>query len=213
MHIKNIIFDFGFVLLGLNEQATVVKLAELLDIQPHEVFTFIAKNSQFYKFECGEIDADTFLNSIIKSAKKPISKNQIIDAWNAMLLDFPIAHIELLINLKSKYRTFLLSNTNIIHQIAFEENMKKQGIEYSMHDLFEQVWYSHTIHMRKPHVATYKAVLEMAQINANETIFLDDKLENIEGAQKAGLHTIHITETIKTLDVFNSDGTIKMLNF
>lgn len=46
---------------------------------------------------------------------KVCSKKEIIDAWNAMIVEFPEENWLLLNELKTKYKLFLMSNTNIIH--------------------------------------------------------------------------------------------------
>ena len=199
--VENIIFDFGGVILNLDEQATFTQL-ELLMGKTKSEMPDILEKSQFYDFECGHISADEFIANLQSLATTPFSKQQFLDAWNAMLLDFPEEHITLLRNLKSHFRTFLLSNTNVIHIEAFEKNMKHQGIPYHMRELFEEVWYSSSIGMRKPYPDTYRAMIQRAHIIPERTLFLDDKQENLDGAAQAGLQTMLITPTNTICSIF-----------
>jgi len=200
--IKNIIFDFGRVILELHEQKTIQGLSKILNLEFKDFYTIVAGNADLEEYEIGKISSHDFIQSLVDIAPKGTKPEDIIEAWNAMLGEFPKAHVELLKKLKTQYRTFLLSNTNELHVIAFEAEMKKQGIKESMTDLFEKVWYSNEIQMRKPYPETYIAVMKEANIKPEETLFLDDRQENLDGAKKAGLHVQLINDDFTTLDFF-----------
>ena len=87
-----------------------------------------------------------------------MTEEEVINAWNALLLDFPQERIELLRNLKEKYRLFLLSNTNLIHYRKFQQQIYLQTGGY-LEDLFEKTYYSHTVGLSKPDVAIFQLVI------------------------------------------------------
>jgi putative hydrolase of the HAD superfamily len=123
---------------------------------------------------------------------------QAEEAWNAILLDFRMQSIDYLIVLRKRYRLFLLSNTNSIHQKAFEKKFREQTGLDSLDLFFEKALYSHQIGMRKPYESTYTKVLEMLGIRGEETLFIDDSPVNIGPAVKAGIHT-HLLKADETL--------------
>lgn len=188
MRIKNIIFDLGGVVLDLDQGRTLRAFKRLgtdLDEINHE-------DSVFIDYELGKIDEAYFLQSLFTYLKGDASKEQIKDAWNAMLLDLPKERIELLRQLKKHYRLFLLSNTNHTH---IEEVYRAHGKEI-FDELFEIQFLSHQMGSRKPMLACYQQVLDQAEIKAEESVFIDDSRINIKGAQQAGLHTILANEPI-----------------
>ncbi|HPY82317.1 MAG: HAD family phosphatase [Bacteroidales bacterium] len=201
--VENIIFDFGGVILNLDEQATFSQLQLLMGKSASDI-PKIMELSRFYDFECGKITEHEFIENLLALSNNPFSKQDFISAWNAMLLDFPQKHVNLLLSLKTHFRTFLLSNTNVIHIEAFEKNMKQQGITFSMSDLFEEVWYSSSIGMRKPNPETYRAVTQKVNIIPERTLFLDDKQENLNGAAQIGLQTMLVTPTNSICSIFKS---------
>jgi len=201
--INNIIFDFGGVILNLNESLTNAALCKLIECESNELYEKLNSSNIFYDFECGKISPQIFINHVKSISAKPISDKQVVDAWNAMLLDFPQKHIELLLQLKSKFRTFLLSNTNAIHEAAFTQNLINQSSRYTIYDMFEKVWYSHELGLRKPNHDIFLEVLSQANLKPENTIFLDDRLDNITAASEVGLHTIHITKENGILQIFN----------
>jgi len=188
MAIKNIIFDLGGVVLNLDQDKTLRAFKRLgadLDELNHE-------SSLFLDYEVGKIDSDFFLHTLYTHLKGEATNEQITQAWNALLLDLPAFRIELLRQLKKKYRLFLLSNTNTIHIDAIYDVYGKEIFE----ELFEKIYLSHEIGMRKPSIACYQFVLNDANIKGVETVFVDDSKINIKGAQEAGINTIWAKEPL-----------------
>ncbi|MCL4482542.1 MAG: HAD-IA family hydrolase, partial [Bacteroidetes bacterium] len=117
--------------------------------------------------------------------------HEIEDAWGAMLIDFPAGIINYLIELKGKYRLFLLSNTNEIHVRRFEQ-IFEDAFGYPISRLFEKCYYSNEIGFRKPNAEAFLAVLKDASINPAETLFVDDLQQNTEAAKTLGMKVLHI---------------------
>lgn len=192
--IKNIIFDFGGILLNLDPSRTATCFAALFGSQAAQVqaYLHLDNNNIFTDYEVGKIDTATFVAAIQAANPIPTTAEQIETAWSAMLLDFPPQRIALLRELKEAgYRLFLLSNINEIHlrdvRIIMENTLGLSDFD----SFFEAVYYSHLIGHRKPEKATYDYVLQQAGIEASESVFVDDTASNLVGARQAGLHTIH----------------------
>ena len=99
--------------------------------------------------------------------------------------------------LKNKYKLFLLSNTNVIHQVAFNKIFKNTVEKTSFNSLFNKAYYSHEIGLRKPDAAAYQYVLNENRLQPQETLFIDDTPGNIEGAKVVGMPTILLTKGVK----------------
>lgn len=111
-----------------------------------------------------------------------------------MLGELTAENYELLKKIRSQYRTFLLSNTNEIHIDFFVKGIEKSFGRNVLPEMFEKIYYSHTVQMRKPHVEIYQHVLKDAGLTGSETIFIDDLEENIVAARKAGILAYHLTQ-------------------
>jgi|LauGreDrversion2_2_1035103.scaffolds.fasta_scaffold01879_3 HAD superfamily hydrolase (TIGR01509 family) len=188
MAIKNIIFDLGGVVLNLDQEKTL-RAFKRLGANLEELNL---ENSIFLDFETGKVDENYFLQSIFTLLKGNASKEQITQAWNSMLLELPAHRVEIIKQLKSKYRLFLLSNTNSIHINAVFEEHGKTVFE----ELFEKIYLSHEIGIRKPDVACYEYVLRDANLKGSETVFVDDNRLNLKGAESAGINTIWAKEPV-----------------
>jgi putative hydrolase of the HAD superfamily len=138
------------------------------------------------QFEKGLISKENFLNGIQKQIPNA-STNEISNAWNAILLDFPLYRLEFLQKLSKKYRLFLLSNTDSIHIETFEQ---KNGISFysDFYQCFEKVYFSFEIGLRKPEAEIFNYLVNKHNIVAKHTLFVDDKKENTDAALSLGFN-------------------------
>lgn len=185
--IRNIIFDFGDVFLNLDKSAThkAFQKLGLSDIPLPMVDTL-------KDYEIGKLTTPLFIEAIREYLPKASAEN-IVTAWNAILLDFPEDRLEFLERLKNtgNHRIFLLSNTNDLHINHVKNQMGKSNY-IRFRSCFEQFYLSHEIGQRKPNPSIYQWVLNQNQLNPQETLFIDDTLENCQGAKVMGINTWHL---------------------
>jgi len=198
--VKNIIFDLGGVLLNLDVAQTRDAFIKLGLTQIDDLFRIGHAESFFKQYEMGTISDEEFVEKARQLSLPDTTGSQIIAAWNVMLLDFPAERVEFLHTLKSKYRLFLFSNTNAIHLQYFHKSYQ-DVYGMAMDDLFEKAYYSHLIKQRKPDVAAFQHVIKESNVDAGETLFIDDALVNVEGARLAGLQAVHLTGGKSILDL------------
>lgn len=192
-NIKNIIFDFGNVLLNINPALTAEAFKKLGIKDESDFFGGRSSIELMVKYERGQATSEEFIQAISASVSDKVTSDQIIDAWNALLLDFPSIRVELLQQLRSDYRLFLLSNTNQIHFEKYTQQF--QAIYgYPLESLFEKMWFSHQIGLSKPDTAVFEFVLKDKNLNPAETLFIDDTLMHVEAARKSGIYGWHLTQ-------------------
>lgn len=204
-NIKNIIFDLGGVLLNLDFGKTAKAFQDLGVTNFNDYFTQTHANPLFKTLETGDVPSEVFYNEFRATTGLRVSNEAIAGAWNAMLLDFPKERIELLQELKKKYRLFLFSNTNAIHYDSFQETFVKE-FAHQFDSLFEKAYYSHLIGHRKPNVSAFEYILIDAGIVAEESVFIDDSLPNVEAAQKAGIHALHLKAPDNVIDLVKKEN-------
>ena len=177
--INTIIFDFGDIFINLDKQATIDGLEKLGLKKWNEDLNQL--NTQFEK---GLISKENFLNGIQKQIPSA-STNEISNAWNAILLDFPLYRLEFLQKLSKKYRLFLLSNTDSIHIDTFEQ---KNGVSFysDFYQCFEKVYFSFEFGLRKPNPETFNHLINNHELAPKRTLFVDDKKENTDAALALG---------------------------
>ena len=179
--IDTIIFDFGDIFINLDKQATISGLQKL---------GMTEWNSEFDRlnllFETGDISHDDFLAGFQKELPNA-STEEILEAWNAVLTDFPLYRLEFLQMLSKKYRLFLLSNTDSIHIETFET---KSGISFysDFYQCFEKVYFSFEIGKRKPNADVFQYLINKHELSPKRTLFIDDKKENTDSAEALGFN-------------------------
>lgn len=195
--IKNIIFDFGDVFLNLDKEAPFHTFKTFgLDEWHNNIQTI---NEQF---EIGVIDENQFLMGF-QQYMPQATTSQIKSAWNSMLLDFPEKRLQFLEHLSKKYNLYLLSNTDAIHIAFFEES---HGVSFAnaFYQCFKKVYFSFEIGLRKPNANCFQHVMNNHHLIPKETLFVDDRLDNIETASSLGFHVWHLQVGQETvLDLFN----------
>jgi len=202
-NIKTVIFDLGGVLFDIDykfTQEAFQKLGSHADFR--EVYSHGKQAGIFDEFEKGNISAAKFREGLRKWLPEHITDKQIDDAWNALLIGLPTDKVELLNRLKKKYNLFLLSNTNEIHlQVVLEmiDNAHSPG---QMGKLFIKEYYSCRIGLRKPDKIIFESVIIENNLEPATTLFIDDILENLRGAELAGLNTLHCTAEVKLHEYF-----------
>jgi FMN phosphatase YigB (HAD superfamily) len=193
-NIKNIIFDYGNVIFSLDFQKSRQAWIDLGINNADDFYGHKVQDPVFTAFERGDISAENFRKRIREIANKPeLTDAQIDHAWNSLLVGIPQGNHELLLSLKSKYRTFLLSNINAIHFDHIMNYLKTNfGFDGNDH-LFEKVYYSHLMRKRKPEAEIFEQVLNENNLDPAETLFIDDSPQHLETAKKLGIQTYLMT--------------------
>lgn len=189
--VKNIIFDLGGVIINLNQELTFLAFKNLFPHQFNKIETQLKQDSWVEKFETGEVSQTQFLN-FFQNYNNQITTEQIVDAWNMMLLNIPIERITLIKQLSKKYNIYLLSNTNSIHLESINNYVNSTFKFKSLDELFIKAYYSHQIELRKPNKAIFEFVLKDANLLPEETLFIDDSVEHTESAKALRIKTYHL---------------------
>jgi len=193
-NIKNIIFDLGEVIIDLDFKKTEKAFLELLHIEGKQLYNYKTQSPIFDQIETGKITPNQFRDALRQKSQLNVSDEDIDAAWNGMLLNIPSQKIQLVQRLQSNYQTFVLSNTNKIHIDYVNEFLLPQHNIKNLNEVFDYVYYSHEIGERKPDEAAFTYILNKHGILPQETLFIDDKLENIETAKTLGIQTWHLTK-------------------
>jgi glucose-1-phosphatase len=201
--VKNIIFDFGGVILPVDPMAFAAGLIELGCTDVLAVHERFMTEHVYSRFEKGEMSPGEFRLMLRAGLPNHATDQQLDQAWNLILGEIPSHRVRFLVSLKPEYRTFLLSNTNQIHYDRYQEQFRETYGYPSLDNLFEKAYYSFHLGLYKPDPAIFKFVLNDRGLNPEETLFVDDYASNIEAAKSLGLQTIHLTEDIEVSNILS----------
>jgi putative hydrolase of the HAD superfamily len=188
--IEAIIFDLGGVILNIDYNLTRRAFENYGINNFNEMYSQAAADDLFDDLETGKIKEVDFYKEFNKHTGLILSEDKIQTAWNAMLLNFREKSLEFIDSLQTKYKLFLLSNTNHIHLKAFNKIYLENKRDKPFENFFNKAYYSCEIGLRKPNANIYEFVLRENNLDAGKTLFVDDSAQNIEAAKTLGMQTI-----------------------
>lgn len=172
-----VLLDLGGLLYGVDYRKTL----EAFGLPSNDLSIF-SHHPLIMAYERGLISTEAFVESLSKALG--LRAEEVIAAWNAMLLGPLPEGQKLLEALAAHYPLALLSNTNDLHlQIVEPQIAPWRGY-------FVKQFFSNRLMRRKPDPETYLSVLIELGWPPSQTLFIDDSAPNIEGARKAGLQTL-----------------------
>lgn len=191
--IKNIVFDFGGVLLDLDIEKSFIELAAVLDLGNNDMQLLVDKMMPYLtRYEKGEINSETFIWHVQKLTTREVDPRDLIAAWNAMLLGWNPEKLTQLAALKEKFNLYLFSNTNDLH---LQWVMKDLRINHQITDFdsrfFTKAYYSFRIGQRKPDQEAFAYIIKDSQLDPAETLFIDDTEQNAQAGEQSGFQVIH----------------------
>ncbi len=193
--IKNLIFDFGGVLFDIDYDAPVRAFDALGGKGFDAIYAQKAQTPLFDQLEKGEVSSAYFYDEIRKALGVNHSNEILEEAWHTILLDIPKERIDMIYKLKPHFNTYVFSNTNTIHVAEFEKIVNRaMGLDY-FKGAFKKVHYSNVLGFKKPYPESFIKYCEQEGLKPSETFFIDDSVQHVEGAEKAGLMAYHIDVT------------------
>ena len=202
MNVKNIIFDLGGVLVGLDPQRCIKAFGQ---VGCPQVARYVAEHSVtdlFLEAELGHIPQTQFCDEVRRICQCDTADADIVWAWNRLLTSISDERKQRLLQLRRSGCTlYLLSNTNVMHWQYCRDHLFPYR-QCQVGNYFKHVFLSYEMHMCKPHPDIFRAVLDEAGIEATDTLFIDDSQANCDAAATLGLSTYcnqHIDDWLSLL--------------
>lgn len=190
--IRNLLFDLGGVIFDLRKSACVEAFRELGLKDTNEFFGEYSQKGPFMELEEGKITPEEFhahVRSII--GNKDLTDREIDAAFMRFLVGIPVERLRQLQLLRQNYGVYMLSNTNpIMWNDKIASEFRKDGLD--VREYFDGIVTSFEAKALKPSEAIFRYAQDHLGIEPEETLFLDDSLENIKAASELGFHGLHI---------------------
>lgn len=194
---KILLFDLGGVLININYQATIDAFEKLGIENFKDMYSQANQSGLFDDYETGKISSFAFVNGILDVLPQGCTANQVVHAWNAMLLDWPKERLAFLQNLAKTHDLYVLSNTNDLHMEQARRNLAK-STDLQLEDYFTKVFLSQELGDRKPNVSIFQKVADQIGVKPEEIFFVDDSIQHVESALSLGMEAVHLTQDITT---------------
>jgi len=181
---KNYIFDFGQVIVKFDPYymtSRYMENEEDIKLSSEVIFDRL----YWDKLDEGTITDEEVKSDIIKRLPKRLHKGAIM-AYDNWYMNIPLIEgmEDIIFTLKKEgKKLYLLSNISI----GFADNYYKNRDVKRVLGLFDGLVFSGKIGLVKPNADIFNYLLNKYDLKAEETVFIDDSLKNIEGAQKVGI--------------------------
>ena len=202
MSIKNIILDLCGPVITLDMELMNRRFRDF-GVPNEKPYQLLRSEGLTKRYEAGLLDTEEFCDQVRQLLATPLSNAQIIDAWNTLVSDFPAQHIKYVKALHTRYRMFLLSNSDVTNAAFFREYLHSQAGFDFLGECFDEVFFSCDIHDRKPNPAVFQHILNKHGLSPRETLVIDDCRKHCEGAASIGLltHWLQPGEDISELNL------------
>lgn len=194
-----VVFDLGQVLIPFDYNIFIREVNKHKEGLGEEFVKRYNQNYHIHRdFERGKISEKDFIEQMLNWLEHKITAEQFIRYWSS-IFSLNTDVISLLPKLKEKYKLYLLSNTNSIHQ--------KYGYQhYDFLRIFDKLFLSHEVGYVKPEEGIYRAVENFSGLPSEEHIFIDDIAEYVEAAKQLGWDGIQFTGYENLLEEFHKRG-------
>jgi glucose-1-phosphatase len=183
MSIRAIIWDLGGVILRTEDRTLRSKLAERLGMTYDDLDRLVFESQSSKEATVGIIDATRHWQSVCKILNLPVEE---ISAFQATFFggdQIDTNLLETIRSFKPDYRTGLLSN-------AWSDLRKYIENDWNISEVFDDIIISAEVGLAKPDHRIYQLAIQRLGVAAEEAVFIDDVLANVEGARSAGLSAI-----------------------
>jgi epoxide hydrolase-like predicted phosphatase len=192
MTIRGVYFDFGGVLVRTEDQAPRTRLAKSLGLSAREIEQIVFEGDSSVQATLGAITEEQHWQAVAARLGLPESELPRLaeeffrgDSWDQGLFDFLHA-------LRGTHKVGLISNA--------WTGLRKVIVKHGFSESFDTMIISAEVGLAKPDARIYRLALEKLGVAAEEAVFVDDVVANVDGARAVGMHAIQFTRPQTVLD-------------
>ena len=202
--IKNLVFDLGGVLLDIDFKRTFNAFNELGIQNAYELNDYPDVLGLFMALERGKHSPENFRKRFRVLTGFDGCDHDLDRAFNALLVGFVPERVARVQELSMKFNTFILSNTNAIHCKHYNKMLFDTWGMKDLDHLVKKAFYSHDLGSRKPDHEIYMRMIKDSGIRAEESLFIDDRQENLDAAKKIGFKVMLVDEENTILEALKN---------
>ena len=184
--IKNVVFDLGGVLVGIDLDRCTAAFRSLGMDAVAEIVNPYYPAEMIGRLEHGDITFHEACDEMRRLSGTPgVSDEEIAHAYGVFLTEIPVAKLRQIDRLRQRgFRTYVLSNNNTASMEYVRRMFTADG--KTMDDYFDAVYLSYELHELKPSEAIFRKMIAASGMRPEETLFIDDGQKNVDAARALG---------------------------
>lgn len=192
MTIKALIWDMEGVLMLTDENDISLTVAKALNA-PYEKIREIYFSDINEKVDLGEITMDQLNEYMLDTLQISRDKKHLIEEVFNEKVYIDEDLLKQIVEMGREYKIGLLSNYSNDLRTRIEK-------EWAIDSVFDEIIISCEVGVAKPDPAIFNLMLDRLGVKADESVFIDDRIKNIDSAKKMGFHTIFFTSREQALE-------------
>lgn len=198
--IKNLLFDQGGVIVDIRRDQCLDELKLLGMDHPEKLIGLYKQEGPFFALENGDITVEQFHDALRPLMPQGVTDEQMDYAFSSFIVGIPLHRLQALRELRKRYKTYILSNTNpIMFEGVIARNFAQEGLDVNAY--FDGVTVSYKARSNKPDRQIFDYAIATMGINPEETLFFDDGQENLDAAAKLGFKTALVEPGCEFMDI------------
>ena len=181
--IEVVYFDLGKVIVDFDHSRAAQELLKVTPLSLKEAMAVLSDSELVSEYETGRLSSQEHYRKVSRRLQMDVSIEKFRELWGSMFLPEPLLSESFLQDLKKRYRLMLLSNTNEIHFDFLIQH-------YPILRLVEERLLSYQAGCMKPEARIFELAIKQAAVAPEKIFFTDDRPENIEAAQRAGIQAL-----------------------
>lgn len=198
--IKNLLFDQGGVIVDIKRDQCLDELRQLGMKNPELLIGLYKQEGPFFALENGDISVKEFHDALRPLMPPGVSDEQMDQAFSSFIVGIPLHRLKSLRELRKRYKTYILSNTNpIMFEGIIAQSFAQEGLDVNAY--FDGVTVSYKAHSNKPDHKIFDYAIATMGINPEETLFFDDGQVNLDAAAQLGFKTALVEPGCEFMDI------------
>lgn len=186
--IKNIVFDFGGVIVDIDRDKAVQAFIKLGLADADARLDKYHQTGIFQELEEGKLSADEFRQELGKLCGRELTMEETKQAWLGFFNEVDLRKLDYIQELKNTHHLYLLSNTNpFVMSWACSPEFSSKAIP--LNDYCDRLYLSYQVGYTKPAPQIFDFMIEDANLIPSETLFVDDGASNIQIGKELGFKT------------------------
>lgn len=200
--VKNLLFDQGGVIVDIERDRCLDELRRLGMDAPERLVGLYKQDGPFFALENGDINMQQFHEALRPYMPAGVTDKQMDYAFSSFIVGIPLHRLQSLRELRKRYKTYILSNTNpLMFEGVIARAFAQEGLDVNAY--FDGITVSYLAHSNKPDRKIFDYAIETMGIKPEETLFFDDGQVNLDAAAALGFKTALVEPGCEFIDIIN----------
>jgi putative hydrolase of the HAD superfamily len=198
--IKNLLFDQGGVIVDIERDRCLEELRRLGMEAPERLVGLYRQDGPFFALENGDVTLEEFHQELRPLMPQGVTDEQMDHAFSSFIVGIPLHRLQSLRQLRKRYKTYILSNTNpLMFEGVIARAFAQEGLDVNAY--FDGITVSYKARSNKPDPKIFEYAISTMGIVPEETLFFDDGQENLDAAARLGFKTALVTPGSEFMDI------------